>query len=201
MTTPPHASPADPVIRFRPARAEDVPAILRVVQAAYRGEGGWTTEAHLVRGERADAGDVHELLRDPAVVLLVAVQDTPAAGVQHTTAVGPGSFPSGDAVPGRIVGCVYTRRSGETAELGLFAVDPHVQAGGIGGRLLEAQAELLAASGVRSLMIQVLQSRPELHAWYERRGFRKTGRVLPFPVDPALLKDPGLQMDEMVRSL
>ena len=165
-------------IRIRPATAADVPEILEIVQAADRGEGGWTTEAGLVRGQRADAAEVHGLLTDPAVRLLVAV-DT----------------------EDRIRGCCYTRRGAEGAELGLFAVDPRAQGGGIGGRLLEQQAQNLSAAGVPRLILQVLQGRHELHAWYRRHGFEPTGRTLPFPVDPALLADPTLRMDEMVRPL
>ena len=40
------------------------------------------------------------------------------------------------------------------------------------GRVVDLR--LLAADGVDVLMIQVLQSRPELHRWYERHGFTNT---------------------------
>ena len=50
-------------------------------------------------------------------------------------------------------------------------------------------------------MIQVLQSRPELHSWYERHGFVRTGQAVPFPGDPARLKVGGLGMDVMERPL
>ena len=50
-------------------------------------------------------------------------------------------------------------------------------------------------------MIQVLQSRPELHRWYERHGFTRTGRAVPFAGDAAMLKVAGLGMDIMERPL
>jgi ribosomal protein S18 acetylase RimI-like enzyme len=168
---------------LRPAREEEIDAIVDLVQAAYRGEGGWTTEAHLVDGHRTDAAEVRAMLADPAVTLLVAAQGE------------------------RVLGCCYTRREPAgpdgtvRAELGLFAVDPAAQGAGIGGRLLEAQAEFLAADGVHVLMIQVLQSRPELHRWYERHGFTRTGDAVPFAGDAALLKVSGLGMDLMERPL
>lgn len=164
-------------IWLREAREADVGAILEIVQAAYRGEGGWTTEAHLVRGARSTEQEIRGMITDPAVTLMVA------------------QAPSGP------VGCCYTRTEGERAELGLFAVHPAAQSGGIGGQLLNAQVEHLGAAGVQELMIQVLQSRPELHTWYERHGFRATGIELPFPADPALLTVQGLGMIEMVRPL
>ena len=157
-------------------------ALVELVQAAYRAEGGWTTEAHLVDGHRTDASEVQSMLADPAVLLLVA------------------------EAAGQVIGCCYTRRDapGEgpaRAELGLFAVHPSAQSRGLGSRLLEAQAERLAENGTEVLMIQVLQSRPELHAWYRRHGFTSTGRSLPFAGDAALLKVQNLGMDEMERPL
>ena len=174
-------------IRIRPATTDDVPEIVPIVQAAYRGQGGWTTEAHLVDGHRTDAAEIHAMLADPAVTLLVASEDG-----------------SSDE---RVLGCCYTRRESADAEgvvraeLGLFAVDPTAQGAGIGGRLLEAQANSLVADGVDVLMIQVLQSRPELHRWYERHGFTRTGQAVPFAGDVAMLKVEGLGMDIMERPL
>ena len=114
---------------------------------------------------------------------------------------------SGVLLPPISLGCCYTRRDPadadgiHRAELGLFAVDPSAQSRGIGGRLLEAQAELLRDAGVDVLVIQVLQSRPELHAWYERHGFTRTGRSVPFAGNVDWLKVSGLGMDIMERPL
>src|SRR5690606_15883313 len=64
-----------PMSTLRRATSEDVEQIVDLVQAAYRGEGGWTTEAHLVEGHRTDAAEVHAMLADPAVTLLVDDED------------------------------------------------------------------------------------------------------------------------------
>lgn len=179
-------------LRVRPARCADVPEIVDLVQAAYRGEGGWTTEAHLVGGARTHAEEVRGMLADDAVALLVAELDEAVGGPEPVA---------------RIVGCCYTRREAPDAEglvraeLGLFAVHPTAQSRGLGRKLLAAQTELLAEDGVDVLMLQVLQSRPELHAWYERHGFVRTGIALPFPGDPDRLAVAGLGMDVMERSL
>lgn len=175
------ATPSAPVLR--PARDGDIPQIVDLVQRAYRGEGGWTTDAHLVDGARAEAAEVRDMLASPAVHLLVAEAD------------------------GMLQGCAYTRINPADAtgvvraELGLFAVDPALQGRGLGSRLLEAQVEQLRGRGVDVLMIQVLQSRPELQAWYTRHGFVSTGQAVPFAGDPALLKVAGLGMDVMERPL
>ena len=188
------------MISLRPAADTDVPRIVELVQAAYRGQGGWTTEAHLVDGHRTDAAEVRAMLADPAVTLLVA---TGGSGMGD----GDGASDDEAGTAERVLGCCYTRREAPDehgavrAELGLFAVDPAAQGAGLGGRLLEAQAASLAADGVDVLMIQVLQSRPELHRWYERHGFTGTGQAVPFAGDAALLKIEGLGMDIMERPL
>lgn len=180
-TTPATTSAAD--ISLRPAQDADVTAVVDLTQVAYRGTGGWTTEAHLVEGTRTDAEEVRAMLADPAVTLLVAERG------------------------GEAVGCCYTRREPADAdgvlraELGLFAVHPSAQSRGLGGRLLEAQAELLREAGCEVLVIQVLQSRPELSAWYERHGFTRIGRSVPFAGNPDWLKVDGLGMDIMERPL
>src|SRR5699024_11368822 len=114
-------------------------------------------------------GEVRAMITDPAVTLIVA------------------QGPDGP------VGCCYTRTEGDRAELGLFAVHPAAQSGGIGGRLLEAQVENLSGAGGRELMLQVPRPRPELHAWYERHGLRATGVERTFPAAHARLTVPGLR--------
>lgn len=162
---------------IRAAGAADVPRILEIVEAAYRGPGGWTTEEGLVSGARTHASEVRALIAAPAVALLVAEVD------------------------GRVIGCCYTERAGTRAEFGLFAVDPAAQAGGIGRALLEAQVALLREAGVLELEIHVLQGRDELNAWYQRRGFVPTGGTHPFPLDPSVLADPEARFDVLVRDL
>lgn len=187
---------------LRPARPADATAMVDVIEAAYRGEGGWTTESHLVSGSRTTVAEVSELLSDPCRIVIVA---------QRPAVEEAGDAAPGDAEP-RIVGCCSVRlpatsatpadpASGSAAlpEFGLFAVDPRAQSGGIGRRLLEAAEERLRDAGFPALMIEVLQTRPELRAWYERRGFVATGEVMPFPGQG--LKVAGLAMDVLVKRL
>lgn len=186
MTVPSLGAEQHTGLRLRAAHGDDADALAALVQAAYRGEGGWTTEAHLVDGRRTDAEELREMLADPAVTLLVAELEGPE---------------------GTVVGCCCTRREPtdadgvDRAELGLFAVHPSVQSRGLGARLLEAQAEHQRRAGTEVLMIQVLQSRPELHSWYERHGFVRTGLSVPFAGEVDLLKVAGLGMDVMERRL
>lgn len=184
-------------LQLRDARPEDATAMLDVIEAAYRGEGGWTTESHLVSGARTTLDEVAEYIADPRRLMIVAERPLDEAPVEEEP---------------RIVGCCsvllpaqdqQSAAAGTSAvpppEFGLFAVDPRVQGGGIGQGLLSAAEERLIALGVHELMIEVLQSRPELRAWYERRGFVPTGEVLAFPGQG--LKVAGLGMDVLVKRL
>jgi ribosomal protein S18 acetylase RimI-like enzyme len=64
----------------------------------------------------------------------------------------------------------------------MFAVNPVLQAGGIGRGLL-AEAERIGRDewGARSMKMTVITQRQDLIAWYERRGYTVTGETEPFP--------------------
>lgn len=49
-------------MQIRIARAEDIPGLVPLVNSAYRGEGGWTNESHLIGGPRTGAAEVEETL-------------------------------------------------------------------------------------------------------------------------------------------
>jgi GNAT superfamily N-acetyltransferase len=146
---------------FRFAGSDDVAAVVALVQSAYRGDtsrAGWTYEADLVAGQRLDADMLASILDDPATEVLLAEHD-------------------------RLVACCQLGRPGAdgTASLGLFAVDPGRQGGGLGRRVLAEATRVAAGWGATSLAIEVIDLRHELIAWYGRRGFAPTGEIRPFP--------------------
>ncbi len=148
----------------RQAREADIPVLLTLVQAAYRGSGGWTNEVGLVAGERITAEELRATLRRSDTVVMVVVRE------------------------GKIVACCKVeapRAPGEPAHLGLFAVDPARQADGIGRRLV-IRARALAARSLHAdtLEIHVVCGQAALLAWYERLGFAATGETIPFPDQP-----------------
>ncbi len=151
---------AGPVIRR--AVADDLDVIVSIVAAAYRstgGQRGWTSEDDLLAGQRADVPMVQAIMDDERSVLLVA------------------------EVGGAVRGCIQLEPlDGGGAHFGLFAVDPTLQSGGVGGGLLTA-VETLAGQdwGCRWMQLEVLRQRVDLIAWYARRGYEPTGETLPFP--------------------
>lgn len=148
-----------PVVRA--AGTADVGAIVALVQSAYRGDSGrqgWTTESDLLDGQRTDAADVAALIdRSGSLILLLEEE-------------------------GRLRASCHLERQGDTAYFGMFAVDPAQQGGGIGKRML-AEAERMAREvwHCRAMHMTVIVQRDELIAWYQRRGYRRTGEHKPFP--------------------
>ena len=68
----------------------------------------------------------------------------------------------------------------------MFSVDPGRQGGGIGKQLL-AEAERIVRDDwtLPSMRMTVIDIRDELIAFYERRGYRRTGIFKPFPYGDA----------------
>ena len=149
-------------MRFRTATPDDIPAMVPLINAAYRGLGGkvgWTTEAHLVEGMRAEAGELAAMMRDHAARFELALADD-----------------------GALLGCVHLRRELDGAcYLGMLSVDPTRQAAGVGSALMTHGEALARAWGCRRMRITVLEGRDELLAYYERRGYVRTGRAAAFP--------------------
>ena len=60
------------------ATPEDAPALVALVNSAYRGESsraGWTTEADLLGGQRVDVEGLTATISTPGNVILVHEQD------------------------------------------------------------------------------------------------------------------------------
>lgn len=152
------------MIRFRLAKAGDVPALRALVESAYRGDSakrGWTHEADLLDDERTSDDELAETIASEASRVLLAEIDGKLAGTVTITDVGGGR-----------------------AYLGMLCVDPELQAEGL-GRALIADAEDMAAEafGAAVMEMTVIDARPELIAYYERRGYVRTGETRPFPFE------------------
>jgi ribosomal protein S18 acetylase RimI-like enzyme len=143
----------------------DATSLANLVNAAYRGAGGrygWTHEAALIGGDRASSNNVAAMIGDGSTTVLLRHGDKPPV----------------------LLGCVAIEmNSANRCTISMLAVAPELQAAGLGGALL-ADAERFAASkGATIAKITVVQQREALIAWYERRGYRRTGALEPFPYD------------------
>jgi ribosomal protein S18 acetylase RimI-like enzyme len=157
-------------VRTRPAVATELPALVELVNSAYRGDSsrrGWTTEADLLGGQRTDVVTLGSQLK--AATVLVAEE------------------------AGRLIGCVLVESvAGDQGDavaeayLGMLTVDPGIQTQGIGSLLLSAAEDFARDSlGARAMRMTVIVQREALIAWYERRGYARTGETEPFPYGDA----------------
>ncbi|MFF8387123.1 GNAT family N-acetyltransferase [Streptomyces kanasensis] len=169
---------------FRDAVEADVPALVALVESAYRGDAsraGWTTEADILDGQRTDPEGVRQVITAPGSRLVLTERG------------------------GELVACCQLEHRGDTAYFGMFAVRPGLQGGGLGRRVL-GEAERLAREewGAREMHMTVISVREELIAWYERRGYRRTGRTTPFPYGDerfGVPRRPDLRFELLVKEL
>ncbi|RAE88066.1 GNAT family N-acetyltransferase, partial [Burkholderia multivorans] len=87
------------------------------------------------------------------------------------------------SVDGPAVASVYLREPVDSvAYLGVLAVSPLGQGQGVGSALINlAEAWVVERWGARALSMSVISKRSELIAYYERRGYERTGETEPFP--------------------
>jgi ribosomal protein S18 acetylase RimI-like enzyme len=153
---------------IRAATDDDLPRLLTLVTAAYRGDSarrGWTHEADLVSGPRTDLAMLKALIDDPEGAILVAeLRGIPVGCVNAKVLVG------GDEV--------------RTGYLGMLAVDPDQQGSGVGRRLVTCAEEFARVRGCRAITMTVIMDRSALIDWYARQGYALTGERAPFPDDP-----------------
>jgi GNAT superfamily N-acetyltransferase len=172
-------------LSFRVADESDVEQLLVLVGSAYRGQEsreGWTTEADLLDGQRIDDELLRHDITAPGSLVIVAEDN------------------------GVLVSCAHLEKSGtDAAYFGMFAVRPGLQGAGIGKQVL-AYAESLVANEWACVRMEmfVLELRLELVAFYERRGYRHTGRFQPFPYEDTrfgLPRREDLRMEMLEKSL
>jgi ribosomal protein S18 acetylase RimI-like enzyme len=147
-------------LQLRVACEADAKEISALVNKAYRPsppDAGWTHEANLVAGARTTTEQVLSLFHEKSTILLLCRGPT-------------------------IVACVHVLGTQSVAYFGMLATDPTMQAQGVGKTLLRhAEAYAIEHFGASVLKMSVLSSRPELLAFYERRGYVLTGEVAEYP--------------------
>ena len=149
----------------RPVAATDadVPAIVALMNRAYRGESdaGWTTEADLIAGTRTtDAMLREDIASVPDATMLVCRR------------------PADDS----LLGSAWVEPEGDGVwYLGSLTIDPREQNNGLGRSLLAAVEDWIAEQGGREIRMTVVNVRDTLIAWYRRRGYTLTDETEPFP--------------------
>jgi ribosomal protein S18 acetylase RimI-like enzyme len=151
---------------FRAATHADTPALVALVESAYRGEAskqGWTTEADMLDGRRTGADDIEACIARAQSRIVIA---------EHTGA---------DGTP-ELLACAHVAVEDGAGYFGMFSVRPNLQGAGIGKAVLnEAERIVRDEWKVPAMRMTVIDIRDELIAFYERRGYRRTGIKKPFP--------------------
>lgn len=148
-------------LKYRQLSCQDnLDELVELVNAAYRGTSGpgrWTTEAHLVQGDRLQKVDLERQVASGEVVLYAGYLDE------------------------NPVCCIALKRDDQVTEFGMFAVDPALHGVGIGKQLLD-MAESEARPYSRLFQVSVVTQNVDLIRFYERRGYSRTGETLAYPV-------------------
>ena len=169
-----------PKLQFKLATISDAKVIAELIHSAYREVGsraGWTTEEHLVDGERVSTKEVEEIIQQAHSFFILAV------------------------VENQIQGCVHFKHeSAQISYLGLLAVKPKLQARGLGKALILEVERMAHESGRAIIRMTVIDVRSELISFYQRRGYQLTGVVVPFPL-PELMKKKEISLLEMQKDL
>jgi GNAT superfamily N-acetyltransferase len=175
--------PDSQALLFRTAVAPDAGVVADLVNSAYRGDSsraGWTTEADLLEGRRTNETEIRRLIEANGSIVLLCLQGE------------------------EIIGSVHLKIQDEGAYLGLLVVKPGLQGLGIGKRFMEAAEDVVRREWAATKMtMTVISVRHELIAFYERRGYLRTGRLIPFPSDAGLSVAlvEGLEFEELEKTL
>lgn len=163
---------------FELASSKDAQEVADLVNSAYRGDSsrfGWTTEADFLDGSRITASGVEELIDPPNGKVIILLREE---------------------IHGPLLACVHLEKCQIADQrgcyLGMLTVQPKLQDRGLGRLILEEAEDYARRWGATVMALSVIQLRGTLMAWYERRGYKRTEAVKPFPYDQPELGIPKL---------
>ena len=157
---------------LRIAGAADVPALTRLINAAYR------VEEFFLIGDRTSEPEVTALMSGADSAFLVIDSHEAKAA---------------------LVGTVFVKRTGDRGYFGFLAVDPQRQGSGLGRKLVAAAEDHFRQLGCRHVDLDVVDLRTDLPEFYRALGYAETGVTTPFPRADCLRRP--AQLVVMSRSL
>ena len=159
------------------ANINEAQRINELLNLAYRGEKGWTTENSLVSGDRSTTADVKLSIENSTFLIYKKNSD--------------------------LVACICLEAKGHEVYIGSFAVHPDYQAAGLGKTILNA-AEKYSINELKAkkFVMVVLSKRIELISFYERRGYQKTGinKEYPLHLNVGIPKSSGLTIEQLCKN-
>jgi ribosomal protein S18 acetylase RimI-like enzyme len=158
--------PAAAPIDLRRAGESDLEALAELMNAAYGGTGdvaGWTHVKDFLVGDRTSVSALRADIQASPQAQLLVVRNPETGAMRGSVWLEP--------------------RSATVWYLGSLTVDPREQNSGLGRRILDAAERRMADLGATKVVIDVLNVRGSLLAWYERRGYKLTGESHAFPYE------------------
>ena len=143
----------------RYANTNDIPEIVRVINAAFR------VEDFFIDGNRTNEADIAARMADPHVRIFVV-----------------------DADGGALAGAVVVDVHESCGHFAMLSVDPAAQGRGVGRLLMNEVEDYCRLAGCESLEIEVVNLREELPAFYAAMGFTPVDTA-PFPDTSKLRRD------------
>lgn len=156
------------MLAFRYIQLDDFIQLSTLINRAYRPESGseegWTHESHWISQNRINVQQLEQHAHKDSQHILIAELD--------------------DHIAGCVMFSLNQSPSQSYVEIGLLTVDPSVQNQQLGRKLL-AQAEFLAMTRYQPdyFEMSVVNTRTELIEFYERRGYKLTDEIKPYPIE------------------
>jgi len=142
---------------FRKANSTDIDKIIKLINSAYRSGEGWTNEASLVSGNRTTKDEVVGYINNAHLFVLEKEE---------------------------ILSVICIEEQDKSAYIGFLAVDTKLQNQGLGKLMLQkAEEYALKTLGLRRFVMAVVADREELIAFYLRRGYKKTAKIIDYPTN------------------
>lgn len=150
-------------MQIRQAKTKDIKNLEKLINHAYRGQHAqsWTTEHGIVDGQRINQQQLLHLIHMDNFQLFVMLNEAE-----------------------QIVGCIGIEFKGQTCEIGTFAIDPALQAAGLGRQLLEyAEKQAIVLNpNLTQFGMYVIDVRLELIQFYQRCGYQNIQQRENYPV-------------------
>jgi len=144
----------------RYANEEDIPEIVRIINAAFR------VEDFFVNGDRTSHADIAARMADPHVRFLVVDAND----------------------PGALAAAVVVDANDGRGHFAMLSVDPPLQGRGLARLLVKAIEDHCREAGCDTVEIEVVNLREELPAFYDMMGYARTDTA-PFPDKGKLRRD------------
>jgi ribosomal protein S18 acetylase RimI-like enzyme len=164
------------VMKLELANVSQSQEINDLLNMAYRGDQGWTTESSLVDGDRSITSDIKLAIKNSVFLIHKKADD--------------------------VVACICLEIKGHEVFIVSFAVHPNYQTVGLGKLILHAaeQYAVNTLSATKFIMV-VLSMRTELISFYERRGYQQIGINEKYPshLNIGMPKSDGLTIEQLCK--